>query len=137
MSFSAFLENKILQHVFGGTAYASPTTLYVALWTDASTPSDNTPGTEVTTSGTGYARVAITLSTGMIVSGSSPTQVVNASTLTWSAATANWGNVKYAALYDAASGGNVLEWGTLTATKNVTTGDIYQFPAGGYKITLN
>ena len=37
-AFSDYLENKVLGHVFGGTAYTAPSTLYVALYTVA--PSD-------------------------------------------------------------------------------------------------
>ena len=50
--FSDYLEDKVLDHVFGGNAYTAPTTLYVALYTVA--PSDTGGGTEV--SGGGYAR---------------------------------------------------------------------------------
>ena len=50
--FSDYLEDKVLDHVFGGTAYTAPTTLYVALYTVA--PTDTGGGTEV--SGGAYAR---------------------------------------------------------------------------------
>ena len=33
--FSDYLEDKVLDHVFGGTAYTAPSTLYVALYTVA------------------------------------------------------------------------------------------------------
>ena len=36
--FSDYLENKVVGHVFGGSAYTAPSTLYVALYTSA--PSD-------------------------------------------------------------------------------------------------
>ena len=48
--FSDYLEDKVLDHVFGGTAYTAPSTLYVALYTVA--PTDTGGGTEV--SGGGY-----------------------------------------------------------------------------------
>ena len=35
--FSDYLEDKVLDHVFGGNAYTAPTTLYVALYTVAPT----------------------------------------------------------------------------------------------------
>ena len=43
--FSDYLEDKVLDHGFGGTAYTAPTTLYVALYTVA--PTDTGGGTEV------------------------------------------------------------------------------------------
>ena len=54
MSFSNYLENKILLHVFGATPYTAPATLYVALFT--SDPGEGGTGTEV--SGGSYARRA-------------------------------------------------------------------------------
>ena len=50
--FSDYLEDKVLDHVFGGTAYTAPSTLYVALYTVA--PTDTGGGTEVL--GRGYSR---------------------------------------------------------------------------------
>ncbi len=44
--FSDYLEDKVLDHVFGGNAYTAPATLYVALYTVA--PTDTGGGTEVT-----------------------------------------------------------------------------------------
>ena len=44
--FSDYLEDKVLDHVFGGNAYTAPGTLYVALYTVA--PTDTGGGTEVT-----------------------------------------------------------------------------------------
>ena len=35
--FSDYLEDKVLDHVFGGNAYSAPSTLYVALYTVAPT----------------------------------------------------------------------------------------------------
>jgi hypothetical protein len=53
--FSDYLEDKVLDHVFGGNAYTAPTTLYVALYTVA--PTDTGGGTEV--SGGAYARQSV------------------------------------------------------------------------------
>ena len=53
---SDYLENKLTDHVFSGTAYTAPTTIYIALFTSAC--SDSATGTEV--SGGSYARQAVT-----------------------------------------------------------------------------
>ena len=49
MSFTDYLENEVLNHIFGGTPYAAPATLYVGLHTSAS--SDAAAGTEVSGGG--------------------------------------------------------------------------------------
>lgn len=55
-SFADHLENKLLDHVFGGGDYARPATLYIGLST--TTIADG--GTNITEpSGNGYARVAV------------------------------------------------------------------------------
>lgn len=41
-----------------------------------------------------------------------------------------WGYVVAAALFDAASAGNMLYFGTLAQARQITDGDTAQFPAG-------
>ena len=126
MSFSNYLENKILLHVFGGTAYTAPATLYVALFT--SDPGEAGTGTEV--SGGSYARQTATFTvTGAIAS--------NTAAIEFPTATATWGTITYAAVYDALSGGNLLGSGALTTSKTINTGDVLRIPASNLNITLD
>ena len=137
MSFTDYLEDKILDHVFGGNAYTAPTTLYVGLHTSAS--SDSAAGTEV--SGGSYARKTVTFT----VSGTSPTEATTGSAVEFAAATATWGTVTYAGVYDASSGGNLLAYAELTDPSDFTTalpktiasGDIFRISAGNLKIRLD
>ena len=137
MSFTDYLEDKILDHVFGGTAYTAPSTLYVGLHTSAS--SDSAAGTEV--SGGSYARQTAAFT----VSGTSPTEATTGSAIEFPTATASWGTVTYAGVYDAASGGNLLAYAELTdpsdfttaLPKAIDTGDIFRISAGNLKIRLD
>jgi hypothetical protein len=137
MSFTDYLEDKILGHVFEGTAYTAPSTLYVGLHTSAS--SDSAAGTEVT--GGSYARQTATFS----VSGTSPTEAATTSAIEFPTATASWGTVTYAGVYDASSGGNLLAYAQLTdpsdfttaLPKTIETGDIFRISAGNLKIRLD
>lgn len=136
MSFSDYLEDKVLNHVFGGTAYTAPTTLYVGVFTSAA--SDTGPGTEV--SGNGYARQSVAFT----VSGTSPTTASSSAAVEFPEATGSWGTVTYAGVFDAVSGGNMLAWAELTdpadfvtaLPKAITTGDILRISAGNLKVTL-
>jgi hypothetical protein len=136
MSFSDYLEDKVLNHVFGGTAYTAPTTLYVGVFTSAA--SDTGPGTEV--SGNGYARQSVAFT----VSGTSPTTAASSAAVEFPEATGSWGTVTYAGVFDAVSGGNMLAWAELTdpadfvtaLPKAITTGDILRISAGNLKVTL-
>lgn len=55
-SFTDYLENAALNHIFRNVAMTSPGAVYIALFTVA--PTDAGGGTEVT--GSGYARQAVT-----------------------------------------------------------------------------
>lgn len=126
MSFSNYLENKVLLHVFGATAYTAPTTLYVALFT--TDPGEAGTGTEV--SGGSYARQTIAFT--VVDSLASNTAAVEFPT-----ATASWGTITHAAVYDAVSGGNLLASGALTTSKTIASGDVLRIPAGDFDISLD
>ena len=127
--FSDYLEDKVLDHVFGGTAYTAPGTLYVGLYTAA--PSDSGGGTEV--SGGSYARKSMPA---MTVSGTSPTEATNGAAVEFVTATGSWGTVTHVGVFDASSSGNLLAWAALTASKTVSSGDVFRFDAGDLDITL-
>jgi len=126
--FSDYLEDKVLDHVFGGSAYTAPATLYVALYTVA--PTDTGGGTEVT--GGSYARQTSTFT----VSGTDPTTATNAAAIEYPTATGDYGTVVAVGILDALSGGNLLAYADLTTSKTVSTGDVFRFDAGDLDITL-
>jgi len=126
MSFSNYLETKVLDHVFGGTAYTAPATLYIGLYTAA--PSDTGGGTEV--SGTGYARQ----SSGFTTSGATTS---NTGAVEFPTAGSNWGTITHVGVFDASTAGNLLAYGALTTSKLVESGDVFRIPAGDLDITLD
>ncbi len=126
--FSDYLEDKVLEHVFGGNAYSAPSTLYVALYTVA--PTDTGGGTEV--SGGAYVRKASTFN----VSGTNPTTASNAGAVEYPTATANYGTVVAVGIFDALSSGNLLAYANLTTSKVVSTGDVFRFNTGDLDVTL-
>ena len=129
MAFSDYLEDKLLKHTFANTAFTTPGTVYLALYTAA--PSDTGGGTEV--SGGSYARISCAFS----VSGTNPTTATNSSAAEFATATGTWGSVGWVGVYDASSSGNLLAWAALTASKTVSSGDVFRFDAGDLDITLS
>lgn len=121
---SDYLENQILDHVLGGGDYTRPATVYVALF--ASGVDDTGDGVEV--SGGNYARVAVT-NNATNWPAASGGQKSNGTAITFPAATASWGTVLAWGIFDAASGGNLLYYGTLAANKTISTGDTASFAA--------
>jgi hypothetical protein len=128
MSFSNYLETKVLDHVFGATAYTAPSTLYLALHT--ANPDEDGSGTEVSTSGTAYAREEVAFTT-------SGNTTSNTAAVEYSTATGDFGTVSHVAVWDASTGGNMLAYAALTSSKTIETGDVFRVPAGDLDITLD
>lgn len=130
---SDFLENAVLDHVLGNTAYTPAGTLYLGLFTNGSgSAAANLEAGTLTdeVSGGSYARKTIAFDT---ASGGSSD---NSATVTFDAATANWGTITHVAVMDAATSGNVLFWGAVTTSKTIETGDTFQVSAGNLTISL-
>lgn len=96
-----------LNHIVGKTAMFALPTVYLGLFTAVGTDA-GTGFTEV--SGGAYARVATTGASWNAASGSAPSTISNVGTLTYPIATADWGTIIAAGLFDASSGGNLLAW---------------------------
>lgn len=129
---SDVLEDRINEYIFENT---SPTAIganvYVGLFTAA--PSDTGGGTEV--SGGSYAREAVSTAGGWTLSAGAAT--VNASDIDFGTASADWGTITHVGIFDAPSGGNLLIWGALTASKTVSNGDSFKFAASQLSITID
>lgn len=130
MSKSNYLENKLLDHVFGATTFTPPATLYIALYT--SDPTDSDTGTEVT--GGSYARQAVTNNTTNWPNASGGSKS-NGVAIAFPAATAAWGTITHVGIRDALTGGNLLYSGALGTPKTVNNGDVFSFAAGQLTIT--
>jgi hypothetical protein len=125
---SNYLENALVNHVLRNTALTSPTTVYVALFT-AVTDAEAGTGTEV--SGGSYARQSVAFD----APSNGATQ--NTAVITFPTATANWGTVTHAGIFDASTAGNALTIiKALAASKVVNTGDIFRFPIGDIDFAL-
>ncbi len=122
---SNYLENKLLDHFLGTTAYTMPTTVYVGLYTVV--PTDAGGGTQVT--GGSYARQTAAFSAAA------------------SGATSNTANIDFAGMpaattvaigvFDAITSGNLLLWGTLTTNKTTDAGDTLRIATGDLDISID
>lgn len=131
-SFTDYLENRTLDHFFGGVASTPPATLYVGLSTSTITDAG---GNITEPSGNGYARVAVTNNATNFPAASGGAKS-NGTAITFPQASGSWGTVIDFFIADASSGGNILGYGTLTVSKAVTSGDTLSFAIGELDITL-
>lgn len=127
---SNYAENKVLDHLFRNTSYTSPSA-YIGYFNNAIT--DDSVPTEV--SGNGYARVQIDNKMGSAASGSITNSV---SAITFPAASGgDHGTVVAIAIFDASSGGNMLAYGTLSASKTISDGDQLNIAVGNLTISID
>ena len=126
--FSNYLENALIDAVLRNTTYTSPATVYVSLYT--SNPTDADSGTEVSTSGTAYARQAVTF--GAPSNGVS----TNSADVTFPTATASFGTVTHIGIHDASTSGNLLFHTPLDTSKTIDSGDIFKITTGNLSVTL-
>ena len=124
---SNYLENALINATLRNTAYTSPTTVYVALYT--TDPTDADTGTEM--SGNAYARQSVTFSA------PSDGATSNSAAVEFPQATGSWGTVAYIGLRDASSGGNLLYHTPLDASKTIATGDVFRIAIGSLTVTIS
>lgn len=123
---SNYLENALINVTLRNTAYTTPTTVYLALYT--SDPTDADAGTEV--AGSAYARQAITFG--------APSNGVttNTAAIEFPQATGSWGTVAYIGIRDAVTVGNLLYHTPLDVSKTIATGDVFRIAIGSLSVTL-
>jgi hypothetical protein len=132
-AFSSDLEDKVMNHILGGSDYSRLATVYLALFTAA--PTETGGGTEVT--GSGYTRLAIT-NNATNFPASSGGQKSNGIAFTFTPASGgSWGTVSHWAIMSASSGGLILFFGALNATKLINDTDTLSFAIGQLNITLD
>jgi hypothetical protein len=137
-NFSDYMENLIINHFLRNTSYTPVATLHIALFTGTAGAAleANNPTTEVSTSGTAYARKAVAFTA------PSGGATENSAEIAWDAATASWGTVTHLAIVDHATNTNwgtnvnVLMWGELTDPKTVEASDIFKILSGDLDITV-
>ena len=123
---SNYLENALINVTLRNTAYTTPTTVYVALYT--TDPTDADTGTEVT--GGAYARTAVTF--GAPSNGVS----TNSADVTFPTCTAGWGTVTHIGIRDASTAGNLLYHTPLDTSKTIDSGDIFKISSTNLSVTL-
>jgi len=134
-SFANYLENALLNHVFGtgvgqSKTYTQPVK-YIALCTVAVT--DTATGSTITEPGSpSYARKGW-----QTWDNATTGAIQNSGAIVFAQATKDWGTILDFAICDAATVGNVLAYGSLTISKSVQSGDTPKFATGDLDITLS
>ena len=123
---SSYLRNKLVDHSLGTTAYTKPTAVYLAAFIG----DPGATGTEISTTDTGYGRQAVTFAGASSGSAASNADVV------FPVATDDWGTVSHLALYDSATGGNLLWYGPMATPKTIDSSDQLKVASGNFTVSL-
>jgi hypothetical protein len=126
-AFTNYAETQLINHIFRTASFTKPTTLNLALFTAVG---DGEAATVTELTGNGYTRVAcnpLDANWSAPVSGNGTTYNVN--TITFPAATADWGTITHFGIYDASTAGNLLIYAPLTIARNITNGSTPSFAA--------
>lgn len=133
MSVTYYSSNKVLDRVFGGTAFTPATTYYIGL----STTTINIDGTGATEpSGLGYARVAVPndkTNWGVASNGA----LLNLTAITFPESTGSWGTITYVFMADASSAGNIWWYDVLTPARTVASATTVLFAIGSVSVVMN
>jgi hypothetical protein len=133
---STYTEQARANYWRGTQLPTPPANLYLALFTTMPTAQDGTGAVEV--SGGGYARQAIpgTTAAWTAPAASGTGQIIkNVNAVNFPQATAAWGTILGAGLYDASTGGNLIDFATFSNGSHVIgNGDTFQFAANAITI---
>ena len=133
---SNYLETALLDHVLRNTAYTSPTTVYVGLFTaDTNLEANDVANASEVGNGNDYTRKAVTFAA---AHGTNGTITTNANVTFDPANGGDWGTITHVAIIDGAThgAGNVLFYGTLATSKTIQDGDTFQITTGNLTVTL-
>jgi hypothetical protein len=125
---SDYAEKLILDWMMTTGAATRPTAWYIGLFTAA--PSDSGGGTEV--SGNGYARQSVAFGAAATPGGTTD----NTAAVSFTASGGNWGTITHVGIFTAATAGNLLWHGALSASRTINDGDTLSFATGAVTITL-
>ena len=135
--FTDHVARGVLNHITGKSALFSMPTAYVGLFTAVGTDA-GTGFTEV--SGGSYARVTTGASDWNAASGTGPSSISNAATLTFPTTSAPWGTIIAFGLFDDPSAGDLLAWDYVgnfawrPATISLASPGVLTIPAHGYSV---
>lgn len=127
---TTYFLNLVSGNVFGSkTTPAIPTEYFLGL--SSAAPALDGTGAVEPAGGTGYARVKLT-------SLSAPVNgvVTNNAAIDFAESTAEWGTMTHFVIYDALTGGNLLMYGELSASRKVEADTIMTIKLGSLNLSV-
>ena len=132
------MANRVLNKALRDENFTVTSSLWIALFkaTDSVALRGNVAASASEVSATGYVRQEVRGATALTFTQSTDATSQVSGILLWPMAPVPWGTLTYAAVMDAASGGNVIVFGALASPKVVDSGDTFKIPVGLFTIAL-
>lgn len=124
MAKSTYFANLVLDHFFGGGGVTPPANVYISLFVGGA------PGVGTEVNATGYTRYQVANNGSVLGTTPSNGHLVSVAPIVFPAAEASYGTVSHVGIHDAATNGNLLVHGALTAPIAIGVGDSLSFAAG-------
>jgi len=127
---TTYFQNVVMGNLFKTkTSPALPTAYYIGL--SSTTPTVAGACTEPSTIGTGYARVQLS-------NLSEPTNgvITNSAAVSFPESKTDWGTMTHYAVFDAATGGNLLFYNNLSISRKVEPNTVITIKANQLKVSL-
>lgn len=133
-------DSSILQFVLGKAAYTAPVGAYAALFSATPTADNGTFTELVVGTSPAYARATIDAANASTAWSATTTDATgvwktNANAITFPTATGGWLAATGFGIYDAATVGTLLYWGTFGSATTVGSGATASFAAGALRVT--
>lgn len=140
MTASDYLTKRLLNSTYGSNTptLSTPATVYIALC--SSLPSSDQDGTTIPElDESGYSRFAVTNNdtnwdAAVLDGGDMVKENALVSEFGSNTGSTAWAAASHFAILDAATGGNLLDFGALSTSRTVQPGDLARFPAGSIKV---
>jgi hypothetical protein len=135
VSFTNYMENKILDHLFGGET--SP--YQAAYWLGLSTSAPAEDGTNFSEPSVafGYGRAQIDANNTVFPAAVAGSIKNGGVAVSFSKATTPWGTITHFGIFDASSGGNLLAYAALTTPHVVLLNNVLTIPVDELVINLD
>ena len=137
---STATNTSILNYVLGKAAYTAPAGCYAALFSTTPTADNGTFTELITGTSPGYTRATIDAANAAaawssVLTDATGTYKTNQNAITFPTATGGWLAATGYGIYDSASAGILLYWGTFGSATTVGSGATASFAAGALKVT--
>ena len=128
---TTYFLNRVMGNVFNTKKDpALPTEYFIGLSSTA--PSVDGQGVSEPAASAGYARVKLE-----VLSEPNAGVITNDAAISFDESTANWGTMTHFVIFDAADGGNLLMYDSLSTARNVEAATIVTIKAGSLTLTLS